>query len=72
MIDIGRSTTSENPTYHWTPSAPDASILFTEEDTDMPPSYSDSSAGFCTQCGTSRQDCTSKFCSSCGHSFNRN
>ncbi len=67
MIDIGRSIGIENVDYDCHPSAPEASLLFQQSSF-----YSELSAGVCTRCRASRQDCSAKFCFACGYQFDQN
>ncbi len=71
MIDIGRPTAPETQIYYMNPGANESISFFGRPDNNAPPPYSDLSAEFCSQCGTSRQNLTARFCSSCGKSFNK-
>ncbi|CAF1145213.1 unnamed protein product [Rotaria sordida] len=73
VIDIGRSITPamENAVYSSSQKASESTPIFSRQDNYVPPPYSNQSSGFCSQCGTSRQDLTAKFCSSCGKLFHQ-
>jgi hypothetical protein len=71
LIDIGRSTAPVNVTYHSNEVVPESTLSFGQKDTYAPPPYFGQSAGFCSKCGTLRQNFTTEFCSSCGQSCNK-
>ncbi len=66
MIDIGHSTAPVNVAYYSNEVLPESTLSF-----EQPPPYFGQSAGFCSKCGTSRQNFTTESCSSCGQSFNK-